>query len=238
MASVSIGTRSVVGNVRRVNEDAVYVGENVWAVADGMGGHAAGDVASALAIESVKDMDREGLTTNDVRAALDAGNAAILTHGRRHPLQRGLGTTVTGLAGLVLDGLPRWAIFNIGDSRVYRFADGCLTRITVDHSEVEQLVQDGVITEEQARVHPARHMITRSLGSVPAPEPDLWVLPQHAGERFLLCTDGLTNELTDDEIAGVLEAHDATAAADQLVGRALAAGGRDNVSVIVLDVDK
>ncbi|HBX79765.1 MAG: protein phosphatase 2C domain-containing protein [Propionibacteriaceae bacterium] len=238
MASVSIGTRSVVGNVRRVNEDAVYVGENVWAVADGMGGHAAGDVASALAIESVKDMDREGLTTNDVRAALDAGNAAILTHGRRHPLQRGLGTTVTGLAGLVLDGLPRWAIFNIGDSRVYRFADGCLTRITVDHSEVEQLVQDGVITEEQARVHPARHMITRSLGSLPAPEPDLWVLPQHAGERFLLCTDGLTNELTDDEIAGVLEAHDATVAADQLVERALAAGGRDNVSVIVVDVDK
>ncbi len=148
-----------------------------------------------------------------------------------------MGTTVTGLAEVSVDGEPHWAVFNVGDSRVYRYAGGRLRRVTVDHSEVEELVAHGLIDAEEARIHPARHIITRSVGMQPTPSVDVWVLPQTPGERFLLCSDGLTSELTDARIASVLaEYADPDEAAAALVQAVLAEQARDNVTVVVIDV--
>lgn len=238
MPHVVVGVATDVGRVRALNEDAFLAGERVWVVADGMGGHAAGDVASRLAVESLRELD----TVDELRPALlnvavARANAVVVRHGMRHPAVRGLGTTVTGLAEVMVGGVPHWAVFNVGDSRVYRYADGKLHQISVDHSEVEELVAAGLITAEQAREHPARHIITRSVGMRPAPLVDVWVLPQVPGERFLLCSDGLTSELDDDQIARVLAAHaDATEAAEALVEAVLATPARDNVTVVVVDV--
>ncbi len=129
-------------------------------------------------------------------------------------------------------------MFNVGDSRVYREADGALARATVDHSEAEELLLEGVITAEQARTHRARNIVTRSLGQPDAPQVDLWLLPQTPGERFLICSDGLNGELTDDAIHALLAAHpDPGQAAASLVAAALEGGGRDNVTAIVLNVE-
>lgn len=130
-------------------------------------------------------------------------------------------------------------MFNVGDSRVYREDDGVLRRATVDHTEAEELLRAGVITVEQARTHRGRHVLTRCLGQSGAPRIDLWLLPRRAGERFLVCSDGLNSELDDEQIAALAASGTRPApqrAADALVEAALAAGGRDNVSVIVLDV--
>ena len=238
MPRVTSGHCSEVGRVRPHNEDSLLSGDRLWAVADGMGGHAAGEVASALAIDGLRPLDaREDLTPAELVDALQEVNRRILAHGEQHPEARGLGSTVTGLAIVRVDGEPRWAVFNVGDSRVYRWADGTLGRVTVDHSEAEELVLGGVITQEQARTHRSRNVVTRSLGQPEELRVDVWLLPCTDGERFLVCSDGLNGELTDDAIAGVLAAHpgpDAAAAA--LVGAAVAAGGHDNVTAIVLDV--
>lgn len=238
MPNVVVGARTDVGHHRSHNEDALLVGQRVWAVADGMGGHAAGDVASRLAIAALGELDGPAeLAPSAVNAAVARANTAILSHGVEFPETRGLGTTVTGLAEVYVAGLAHWAVFNVGDSRVYRYAGGELRRLTVDHSEVEELVAEGLIDAEQARTHPARNIITRSVGMRPGPAVDLWVLPQTAGERFLLCSDGLTSELTDARIAALLaEQADPEAAASALVEAVLAAEARDNVTVVVVDV--
>ncbi|MFT3970044.1 MAG: protein phosphatase 2C domain-containing protein [Micropruina sp.] len=238
MPHVAVGVATDMGRVRALNEDAFLAGERVWVVADGMGGHAAGDVASRLAIESLRELE----TVDELRPvllniAVARANAVVVRHGMMHPEVRGLGTTVTGLAEVTVGGVPHWGVFNVGDSRVYRYAGGELHRATVDHSEVEELLAGGLITAEQAREHPARHIITRSVGIRPAPSADVWVLPQVAGERFLLCSDGLTSELDDDQIATVLAAHpDPTEAAEALIEAVLATPARDNVTVVVVDV--
>lgn len=238
MLTIACGTRTDVGRVRRHNEDRVFAGERLWAVADGMGGHAAGDVASALVVARLEQLDAQPeVRQRDVVEALGEANAAILRHGDEHPEARGLGSTVTGLARVVVGGAEHWAVFNVGDSRVYRFVDGELARATIDHSETEELVLLGVITPEEARTHQSRNVITRSLGSVQPPLVDVFVLPRTAGERFLLCSDGLSGELTDPEIEDILRGEpDAGRAADLLVEAALASGGHDNVSVVVVDV--
>ena len=238
MPNVVVGARTDVGHHRSHNEDAMLAGERVWAVADGMGGHAAGDVASSLAIAALSELDypdTQGPAA--VNAAVARANAAILHHAAVNPETLGLGTTVTGLMEVTVGGVAHWAVFNVGDSRVYRYAGGDLRRITVDHSEVEELVAQGFIDAEQARTHPARHIITRSVGMRPAPSVDVWVLPQTPGERFLLCSDGLTSELTDAHIASLLtENPDPQTAASALVEAVLDAGARDNVTVVVVDV--
>ena len=238
MPNVRVSARTDVGHHRSHNEDAWLVGQRVWVVADGMGGHAAGDVASRLAITSLADLDGPlELAPSAVNAAVATANTAILNHGAENPDTRGLGTTVTGLVEVTVAGLAHWAVFNVGDSRVYRYAGGELRRVTVDHSEVEELVAEGLIDAEEARTHPARNIITRSVGMRPAPSVDVWVLPQTRGERFLLCSDGLTSELTDAQIASVLAAHDdSSEAASALVEAVLAAEARDNVTVVVVDV--
>jgi protein phosphatase len=224
------------GGVRRTNEDAVLVSPPVFAVADGMGGHAAGEVASALALEPLAALARMPDPKPEmVLNAIEAANEAILARGDERPQQRGMGTTLTGLCLGAMGGTPHWYVFNVGDSRVYRFAGNRLSQVTVDHSEVAELVAAGRIDAEQARLYPRRNVLTRSLGSDPAPTADMWVLPADPDETFLLCSDGLTLEVDDAHIGDVLARNMSPAdTADALVSMALAAGGRDNVSVVVV----
>ena len=238
MPTVTSGARSHVGLVRAHNEDAVLSGRNVWAVADGMGGHAAGEVASALVVAALARLDGlERLRVGDVVATLAEAHSDVLRHGDLHPGARGLGSTVTGVARVVEADAERWLVFNVGDSRVYRVGEGGLTRATVDHSETEDLVRAGIITAGAARTHPARHVITRSLGQ-PAPlEVDTWLVDVAPGERFLVCSDGLTGEVSDGDLERLLRSEpDAGRAASALVDAALAGGGRDNVTALVVDV--
>lgn len=235
---LTTGAATDVGRVRDHNEDAFLVTDRVMAVADGMGGHAAGEVASALAIESLEALAaREVVTADDVGVAVEAANDAILDSAVEHPERRGMGTTLTGLA-LVTSGETEaagWVVFNVGDSRVYRLAAGTLEQLTVDHSEVQELIDAGVITSREAAIHPARNVITRSLGLMASAEPDLWTLPVEDGERFLVCSDGLTNEVRESDLARILgEEDDPQEAAELLVAAANRSGGRDNITVVVV----
>jgi protein phosphatase len=236
--SVRVGLATDVGRVRDHNEDAAFARGSIFVVADGMGGHAAGEVASAIAASTLGELaDRIDLTVADVVAQLTEANHRILQAAIRDPRTRGMATTLTGLALVVgEDGCRAWAIVNLGDSRVYRYAAGSLTQVTVDHSEVQELVDAGYLTDDEARVHPLRHTVTRSLGRDRLPVPDTWVLPVVAGERFVICSDGLTNEVLDAQIAALLgRTADVQAAAQALVDAAVANGGRDNVTVIVVE---
>jgi protein phosphatase len=228
-----------VGRVRAHNEDSHLVTGSVFAVADGMGGHAAGEVASRLAVEALADVaERPSLSVSDVVDALAEANERMLRSVTEHQQRRGMGTTVSGLALVREEGAARWAVFNLGDSRVYRYAAGRLTQLTVDHSEVWELVEAGLITRAEAARHPLRNVVTRSLGLPVMAPVDVWTRKPEAGERFLVCSDGLTGELGDEELARLLAEHDDPQdAADALVRAAVEAGGRDNVTVIVVVVD-
>jgi PPM family protein phosphatase len=236
---VSVGAASHTGLVRERNEDSALRIQDLFAVADGMGGHAAGDVASRLAIAALMRLGgRDDITPDEVVAAIAAANHDILAAIETDQRQAGMGTTLTGLAIVDRSSDPRWLVFNVGDSRVYRFADDELTQVTVDHSEVVELVAAGRLSADEAKQYPRRNVVTRSLGLVPAPAADVWVLAPAAPERFLVCSDGLTLELSDDSIADVLRAEaDPQRAADRLVAVTLDAGGRDNVTVVVVDSD-
>lgn len=236
ITDIRAGSATDVGCVRQLNEDAVLAQWPLFAVADGMGGHAAGQMAAAITLEHLSVLvGRSDLDRADVLDAIAEANAAILREGAANQAVSGMGTTVSGVCLASIGGSPHWLIFNVGDSRVYRFSDGALSQVTVDHSEVEELVAAGQITREQARVHPLRNVVTRSLGTDPAPACDLWVLPAEDGDRFLVCSDGLTGELEVADIAATLaEQGNPQQAADELVAKALASGARDNVSVIVL----
>lgn len=231
--------RSDVGRRRAVNEDSVLVGPPVFAVADGMGGHAAGDRASAAVIERLAalraessngylDVDRLDGALADAADDIDVFASAI-------PV--GAGTTVTGAVLALKDDEPHFGVFNIGDSRVYLLLGGDFTRVTTDHSVVQEMVDAGLINADEADNHPDSNVITRAVGFRDIPHPDLWMLPVQPGMRLLLCSDGLTKEVPDKLIRRHLAAG-ATAAetADGLMDAALAAGGRDNVTVVVIDV--
>lgn len=234
-----IGSATDTGRVRDHNEDAVLAEGTVFVVADGMGGHAAGEVASGIVVDTMRELvGRDGLTTDDVTGQVLQANERILASVAAHPEQRGMGTTATGLALVTHEDRAQWAVFNVGDSRAYRLLGDELTRITVDHSEVQELVDAGIITAAEAQVHPARNVVTRSLGAPLAHDPDLWVVPLTPGERFLVCSDGLTNEVPEEQLRDILQAHpEPRDAADALVHAAVAAGGRDNVSVVVVALD-
>lgn len=232
---VEYGSATHVGRVRTHNEDSVLAAPPVFAVADGMGGHAAGDVASAIVVEELGRLVTDGapVTPDRLRTAVERADDRV--RGLRDPdgAPLGAGSTVTAL---VLTGTA-WTALNCGDSRLYRLADGRLEQVSTDHSLVQELVEDGLLSPEEARSHPSRHVITRAVGAAAVLRPDWWTLPLRPGDRFLLCTDGLTNEVPDDGLAALLGGHpDPQQAADVLVAAALDAGGRDNVSVVVVDV--
>ncbi|HYI33291.1 MAG TPA: protein phosphatase 2C domain-containing protein [Glaciibacter sp.] len=224
------------GHRREANEDSVLARPPVFAVADGMGGHSAGDVASHAVITRLAEhtgeplLDAESIDRALGLAVQDMANGAGVT-------DLGTGTTVTGAALAVVSGTPQWIIFNIGDSRVYQLVSGVLEQITVDHSVVQELVDSGRITREEADVHPHGNVITRAVGFHEAPVPDYRIVPVQAGMRILVCSDGLTKELTHYGIRHFLMSnHSAEDATTALLSAALDNGGRDNVTVIVLDV--
>ena len=225
--------RTDIGKLRKQNEDAAWFDEAraVFAVADGMGGHLAGEVASRMAIEAVQRMAREnerpGIAA--LREAVACAHETILAHAQDHIECAGMGTTLS----VLWLGENYAYIAHVGDSRIYRLREGSLTQITQDHSLVEELVRAGLITREQARTHPRRNIITRALGTHGENEPDMLVTDVQDGDVFLLCTDGLTGMVPDDEIERTLRDCGIEAAADRLLALALDAGGRDNVTLIL-----
>jgi len=227
---------TLVGLVRQANEDASMVGDGLVAVADGMGGHLAGEVASAdtvTTLRAVVGMREPG----ELVGAVHLANRRIHDRAAENPELHGMGTTVCVLGVVVDEGDEKLMVLNVGDSRIYHYASGVLTQVTEDHSLVEALVRDGRLTPEEAEVHPQRNVLTRALGVEAVVEVDAWVLTPADGDRFLLCSDGLFNEITDEQIAEVLEsAKDPDAAARILAERAETAGGRDNITTVVVDV--
>jgi PPM family protein phosphatase len=234
MIRFSHGVDTSVGRVRRVNEDSYLAVPPVYAVADGMGGHGSGDVASRLAVEVLaRSVMLRPLFTEAVLHALDEANRVIVEHEGPNRM----GTTVSGLAGLETMGGDRLMVFNVGDSRVYRLAADRVEQLTVDHSEVQELVLAGVLTPEQARIHPRRNVVTRALGGGPDLAADHWLVPATGGDRFLICSDGLFGELPDQAIAPLLAIADPQQAAATLVAAANEAGGHDNITALVVDIE-
>ena len=216
------GARTDVGRGRSANEDAF--------VADGMGGHRAGEVASATAIETLKDAYLGGERLDQ---AVVAANAAVFAKGADDVSLRGMGTTLTAIA---LEGDRTALLGHVGDSRAYLMRDGSVTQVTDDHSLVEQLVREGRLSPEEAQNHPQRAIITRALGVDAEVEVDTYRVDLKPGDRLLICSDGLTNMLPDETIAATLRRHaDPQQAADTLVDMANQAGGDDNITVVILD---
>jgi PPM family protein phosphatase len=234
MVALRWGALTDVGRSRSLNEDAIVAIFPVFAVADGMGGHAAGEVASQLTADHLANLSANGDPTGErLVSAIQAANRAIFNRSLAEPLLRGMGTTVCALT--IVDN--RIAIANVGDSRVYTVRGGVLSQVSQDHSYVAELVNAGEITWTQARSHPHRNIVTRALGIEPDVAVDLWEFPAVVGERFLLCSDGLVDEVVDDQIAQILQSNpDPQAAAAELVKIANSNGGHDNISVVVVDV--
>lgn len=228
------GSATDQGLVRSINEDSLLAYPPVFLVADGMGGHDAGNVASRVVVDEFTSLiGNDFATTEQVHAAIMRSAERM----REALGSRTGGTTVAGAALTIVDDGEYWLVFNIGDSRVYRLDGDGLEQISVDHSVVQELLDSGEIDAPTARNHPERHVITRAVGTGSLPEPDYWLLPVSTSDRFLLCSDGLTTELTDETIEhGLRSFDDPQVAADWLVGAAVENGGRDNVTVVVVDV--
>ena len=231
------GASTDVGMVRQQNEDSFLAEETLFVVADGMGGHNAGEVASALAVTTLKAGARLGIdTTEDFRELVQQANSAIYTASLDDSTQSGMGTTVTALS-IVEGEEPRVLVANVGDSRAYLWRSGALSRLSVDHSYVQELVNEGIITPEAARVHPRRNIVTRALGIDRSVMVDVFTHFVRTGDRIVLCSDGLVDEVADVEIARVLGEHtDPQETAEALVMVANTNGGRDNTTVVVVDV--
>jgi protein phosphatase len=241
MAELRYGSATDEGQLRSQNEDHVHAGDGLFVVADGMGGHLAGEVASEMAVARLRErLPADGDNTlDDLVAAIHEANVEIYNGSVDDPDRAGMGTTVTAIA-VVADPLGGEAIgvVNVGDSRIYVVRHGRLRQLTVDHNFVQELVNEGAISRDEARTHPRRNIVTRALGIEPVVRVDSWTMPIIRGDRFVLCSDGLVDEVTDEVITDVLQAHpdDPEAAAQALVDAANQAGGRDNITVVVVDV--
>ncbi|MCT2149899.1 Stp1/IreP family PP2C-type Ser/Thr phosphatase [Dermabacter vaginalis] len=226
-----------VGLVRSNNQDSGYAGSHLLVVADGMGGHAGGDVASSVAVGTLAELETDAPGT-DIVAALEGAvldaNDAILRRAREEPQLAGLGTTVTAL----LRAGNKFALVHIGDSRAYLVRNGQCTQVTKDHTFVQRLIDEGRLTPEEAERHPQRSMIMRVLGDVDAdPELDLSLKPAVPGDRWMLCSDGLSGLVSFETISDVLATvEDPEACAEHLVELALKAGGPDNITCVIADV--
>ena len=226
--------RSDRGLVRANNEDSVYAGARLLALADGMGGHAAGEVASQLVIAALAHLDDDepgGDLLSKLDAAVREGNSAIAAHVEADPELEGMGTTLTA----ILFAGNRLGLVHIGDSRGYLLRDGELTQITKDDTFVQTLVDEGRITAEEAHSHPQRSLIMRALTGHEV-EPTLIMREAMAGDRYLLCSDGLSDPVSHETILEALQIPDVAESADRLIELALRGGGPDNVTVVVADV--
>lgn len=237
MTTLRAGSGTDVGRVRTNNEDQLIVAGNLFAVADGMGGHAAGEVASLTAVEALRAAFERDPTADGLAEAVRQANRAVLGRAAEQPELRGMGTTMTAAALVEEDGEELLVICNVGDSRGYLLRDGELDQITEDHSLPEEMVRRGELAPEDAATHPQRHILTRVLGMDEDIEPDCFRIVPYRGDRVLLASDGLTNEVTDDQIAAILrrlaDPDDATA---ELVRQAKSNGGSDNITVVLIDV--
>lgn len=230
---ISWGARSDVGLVREHNEDSFLLRTPLFAVCDGMGGHAAGEVASSIA---VKVIGEEAPNTADdvlLGAAIEAANQAVIEAPQKGIGKPGMGSTASAI---FIEG-NQMAVAHVGDSRIYLLHHGTLVRVTHDHSYVEELVDSGQITADEARNHPSRSVVTRALGSDPEMYADHFTLEVSDGDRIILCSDGLSSMILDDEIESIAVSNITPQnAADSLVSAALTAGGADNITVIVVDI--
>jgi protein phosphatase len=235
-----VGSSSDTGRARTSNEDAMHVSDRLFVVADGMGGHVGGEIASHLAVERC-EAGPESWTTDALVALVQDANARIVERAEVEPDLHGMGTTVTMVARLEpTDEYPdeRLLVANVGDSRTYVFDGEALQQLTDDHTLVQRLVRSGALTPEQAATHPQRNVVTRALGIGDEILVDTWEVRVFTGDRFLLCSDGLSGELDDEQIAAVLRRlASPQEAADELVRLANEAGGHDNITVIVVDVE-
>lgn len=236
------------GSVRRINEDSFYMAAPLFVVADGMGGHAFGDRASQAAVAAFSAAFDAGhpATAQAVIDTIRTANEAVLSiaDGTEGALS---GTTLTGVAFVDVGSTDNyhWMAFNVGDSRTYSWDGRNLAQLSVDHSAVQELVDLGQLSRLEADQHPQRNVVTRALGADDLVDADVWLVPARGRQTFLLCSDGLTKELSDDEIARIIVFHDAEqlretdslpmSLAERLVSAAIAAGGSDNVTVVVVE---
>jgi protein phosphatase len=238
VATTSSAAVSHVGRIRSNNQDSAYAGSHLFLVADGMGGHAGGDVASAIVAQRVAEADRVYASPHDaefaLQSALIAANSLLAETVFEHNELTGMGTTASGI--VLVNG--QIVVAHIGDSRIYRLRGGELEQITADHTFVQRLVDSGRITPEEAAVHPRRSVLMRVLGDVDAaPEIDTKVLDTRPGDRWLLCSDGLSSYVSEERITAALQSTTtAQAAADRLVKDSLDHGAPDNVTVVVVDI--
>lgn len=224
------------GKIRTRNEDSIYAGAYFAIVADGMGGHNAGEVASGLVVESVQQtfdaLAASDVTSKDVRKALSAANKKVWSNAKQNADRDGMGSTAT----LAVFKNSKVLVGQVGDSRAYLYREGVLSQITKDHSYVQTLVDSGQITDKEALTHPLRNVITRAIGTNIDVEIDFFVKDVQIGDLVLLCSDGLITCIMDDEINAILS-NDTSTAADRLVNAALNCGGSDNISVIIASVE-
>ncbi len=231
---------SHVGKVRSNNQDSGYAGDHLFVVADGMGGHAGGDVASALTIQSLAHVDRPFDSVDDARetlvAALLEANQELAETVAEHPELAGMGTTVSGVVRVG----DQMALAHIGDSRVYLWREGELTQVTKDHTFVQRLVDSGRITPEEAAVHPRRSVLMRVLGDVDlTPEIDSEIVDARPGDRWVICSDGLSGYVDESRIAELLVEHpDASDAVEALIDESLDNGAPDNVTLVIVGIDE
>lgn len=258
MTRVRSGSATDVGRARSINQDTPLVAEGLYAVCDGMGGHRGGEVASQVAVESLREHFVD-TTLAALVAAVQAANESVYERALGDPDLRGMGTTLCAVAlvdvsdsptngasgrgapaaaeaGLV-DGERQLGVVNVGDSRVYLFRDGDLVQLTRDHSLVEEMVRDGRLSPDEALSHPQRNVLTRALGVEPSVQVDAEMVIPYTGDRYLLCSDGLFNEVDEARIAATLRRlADPNEVARELVRLANEAGGRDNITVVVVDI--
>ena len=223
------------GRVRTANQDALFADRGLFVVADGMGGHQGGEVAAQIAVRTMSGLTHASM--DDFVDAVKACNTAVFEHAVDNPELKGMGTTLTAIAVLGDGKPPRLGLVNVGDSRTYRMRDGELEQLTDDHSYVAELVRRGQLKEGDSHTHPYRNMLTRAVGVADDVDVDTWEIDPVADDRYVLCSDGLVNELTDLEIRqAMLSASTPTDLARTLIERANIAGGRDNITVVVVFV--
>lgn len=233
-AASYFGSRTDVGHVREHNEDSLTVVPPLFAVADGMGGHEAGEVASEIAINTLNELAPDHADADALARAVAAANLEVIKAPAKGIGREGMGTTLTAA---ILEG-ERLLIAQVGDSRAYLLHQGKLQQLTRDHSLMADMIEAGQLTEEEARVHPNRSVITRAIGSDPHMQPDIYELNVEAGDRILLCSDGICTMLEDRAIEPIMaRSGNAQKCADALVDAALEAGGYDNATAVVMDVE-
>ena len=233
---MKIASRTDIGRVRESNQDALLIVEGTYGlfgVADGMGGHNAGDVASRMAVLLLGRV-LEGAKPDEalLRAGVEEVNALIYEEQKKDAALRGMGTTLT----VLWEDENRLLLGHVGDSRAYRLRKGVLTQISMDHSLVGEMLRGGLITEEQARTHPYRNVITRAVGTADTIEVDVTELEKQRGDLYLLCSDGLSEYVTPDRMRDILMQMPSEDAADEMLRLALEGGGQDNITVLIAEV--